>query len=60
MAAAAVAIELKNVSLSFGSAQILTGIDMSVEPGEFVCVIAIVDVQSLLDSIKTVVQMSFV
>jgi NitT/TauT family transport system ATP-binding protein len=39
MAASAVAIELKNVSLSFGSNQILTGIDMRVEPGEFVCVI---------------------
>jgi ABC-type Fe3+/spermidine/putrescine transport system ATPase subunit len=33
------AIELKNVDLSFGSNQILTGIDMSVEPGEFICVI---------------------
>ncbi|HRF10226.1 MAG TPA: ABC transporter ATP-binding protein [Xanthobacteraceae bacterium] len=33
------AIELKDVSLSFGSNQILTGIDMSVDPGEFICVI---------------------
>ncbi len=39
MSAANTAIELKNVSLSFGSNEILTGIDMSVEPGEFVCVI---------------------
>lgn len=33
------AIELKRVSLAFGPNQILTGIDMSIEPGEFVCVI---------------------
>jgi len=39
MAAASTAIELKDVGLSFGSNEILTGIDMRVEPGEFVCVI---------------------
>ncbi len=32
MAAASTAIELKDVSLSFGSNEILTGIGMSVEP----------------------------
>lgn len=37
--AASPAIELKDVSLSFGSNPILTGIDMSVDPGQFVCVI---------------------
>jgi NitT/TauT family transport system ATP-binding protein len=39
MASASPVIELKNVSLSFGSNEILTGIDMRVDPGEFVCVI---------------------
>jgi NitT/TauT family transport system ATP-binding protein len=39
MAAASPVIELKDVSLSFGSNEILTGIDMRVDPGEFVCVI---------------------
>ena len=39
MTAARNAIELKEVSPSFGSNQILTGIDMRVEPGEFICVI---------------------
>lgn len=39
MAPANTAIELKAVNLSFGANRILTGIDIAVEPGEFVCVI---------------------